>query len=214
MDRQSNHSFSKLITMASTYISLWVSRSPIPSENEIKDQQEAVRYSTVDAGWTILCNDRAVVYCDRSELTGWGEARVPRYHTQFIAISGIVEFKSEDPRKLPTTTTKRGIDASDPLYLQVKNKMREGMRVFTEYTNRWKGEAETSKQHIEKGKPLLFPQLKMQANQLAFSPTRTLPVGQQFKPALPRPPRLEPTKRRITFVKEIDQIRTVANLSG
>ena len=92
---------------------------PIPSENEIKDEQEAVRYSTVDAGWTILCNDRAVVYCDRSELTGWGEARVPRYHTQFIAISGIVEFKSDDPGKLPTTTTKRGIDASDPLYLQV-----------------------------------------------------------------------------------------------
>ena len=62
----------------------------------------------MDAGWTIICNDRAVLYCDRTELTGWGDAGVPRYHTQFIAISGIVEFQSNDAAKLPTTTTKRG----------------------------------------------------------------------------------------------------------
>ena len=77
----------------------------------------------MDAGWTIICNDRAVLYCDRTELTGWGEAGVPRYHTQFIAISGIVEFQSNDPAKLPTTTTKRGIDASSlPLFTGKKIK--------------------------------------------------------------------------------------------
>ena len=50
-----------------------------------------------------------VLYCDQSELTGWGEAKVPRYHTQFIAISGIVEFKCKDPSKLPTTTHQKRI---------------------------------------------------------------------------------------------------------
>ena len=183
---------------------------PIPSESEIIEEQEASRYSSIDAGWTILCNDRAVLHCDRSELTGWGEARVPRYHTQFIAISGIVEFRCEDPSKLPTTTTKRGIDASSPLYLQVKNKMREGMRVFTDYTNKWKGQADESKRHIQRGVGLSLEELKETAAGLAFSNTRTLPPGSQYKPSLPMPPRVEPTKRRITFVKEIARIKAVA----
>ena len=95
---------------------------PILSRKDANDQQKEERYSSEDAGWTIICNDRAVLYCDRTELTGWGESGVPRYHTQFIAISGIVEFRSNDTAKLPTTTTKRGIDASSSLYLQVKNK--------------------------------------------------------------------------------------------
>ena len=187
---------------------------PIPSESEIIDEQEAVRYSSIDAGWTILCNDRAVLYCDRSELTGWGEAGVPRYHTQFIAISGIVEFKAKDPSKLPTTTTKRGIDASSPLYLQIKNKMREGMRVFTDYTNKWKGRVEESHQHIQKGSPRSFEEIKAQDEQLTFSNTRNIPSGSQHKPKLPLPAKPEPTKRRVSFVREVGKIETVAEYFG
>ena len=187
---------------------------PIPSENELKDEQEATRYSSVDAGWTILCNDRAVLYCDRTELTGWGEAGVPRYHTQFIAISGIVDIRSEDPSKLPTTTTKRGIDASSQLYLQIKNKMREGMRVFTDYTNKWKGRAEESKKHIEVGVPHSLEELKVSDNVLTFSRTRSWPIGDQHKPKLPQPARLEPTKRRVSFVKEVEKIKAVADYFG
>ena len=187
---------------------------PIPSENELQDEQEAVRYSSIDAGWTVLCNDRAVLYCDRTELTGWGEARVPRYHTQFIAIAGIVEFRSEDASKLPTTTTKRGIDASSPLYLQVRNKMREGMRIFTDYTNKWKGSAEESKQHIEQAIPLSLQDLKTTTTQLKLSNTRTLPPGEQYKPKLPLPPKLEPTMRRISFAKEVEKIKAVSDYLG
>lgn len=183
---------------------------PIPSAAELLDEQEAARRSSADAGWTIICNDRAVLHCDRSELTGWGEARVPRYHTQFISISGIVEFKSEDPSKLPTTTTKRGIDASSSLYLQVKNKMREGMRVFTDYTNKWKSQADESRKHIQRGARLSLEELKEGTEGLTFSNTRTLPLGEQHKPNLPLPPKLEPTRRRISFNKEVAKIRTVA----
>ena len=105
---------------------------PIPTEDDIEEELELPRYSSLAAGWTIVCNDRAVAYCERTELTGWGEAGVPRFHNQFIAISGIVEFRSSDAAKLPTTTTKRGIDASSPLYLRVKEKMREGMKILKE----------------------------------------------------------------------------------
>ena len=146
---------------------------PIPSQEDINDEQEEKRYSSMDAGWTIICNDRAVLYCDRTELTGWGDARVPRYHTQFIAISGIVKFQSNDATKLPTTTTKRGIDASSSLYLQVKNMMREGMLIFTNYTNKWKGNALESQRHIELGSECTLDEIKKEAENLKLTSVRS-----------------------------------------
>jgi hypothetical protein len=184
---------------------------PIPSEDETASEQEEKKYSSLEAGWTILCNDRAVLYSDRTELTGWGEAGVPRYHNQFIAISGIVEFKADDASKLPTTTTKRGIDASSALYLQIKNKMREGMRIFTDYTNKWKGRADESKRQIEaSGTPLSFEEIKAESARLQFNSTkRSVPEGDQYKPTLPLPKKLDPRKRRISFLKDVEEVRTV-----
>jgi hypothetical protein len=184
---------------------------PIPSEDEVLADQEEKRYSSIDAGWTIVCNDRAVVYCDRSELTGWGESGVPRYHTQFIAISGIVEFKSDDPSKLPTTTTKRGIDASSRLYLQVKNKMREGMRLFTDHTNKWKGRANEAKKLVDVGEHLSLESLKSEAEKLEFTATpRQALAGQQYKPYLPLPKHESTRRRHISYYKDVGDIRTVA----
>lgn len=181
---------------------------PIPSEAEVMDAQEETKWSSLAAGWTVICNDRAVIYCDRTELTGWGEARIPRYHTQFIAISGVVEFRSKDPSKLPTTTTKRGIDASSPLYLQVKNKMREGMKIFIEYTNSWRGRVEESKRHIT-GVPLALREIRDKAASLPFTKTRVFPPGEQYRPQLPMPEALE-KKRRISYVKSAEEVEAVA----
>ena len=197
----------------SIFLAVGFTRS-IPSGLELIEEQEGSRYSSIDAGWTILCNDRAVVYCDRSELTGWGEAGVPRYHTQFIAISGVVEFRCDDPSKLPTTTTKRGIDSSSPLYLQVKNRMREGMKIFTQYTNKWKGNTEESRRHIQRGRPLALDDIKTHSQSVNFRKTRTLDDGQQFKPRLPAPVVDEPTKGRISFYKELVKIKDVAEFLG
>jgi hypothetical protein len=184
---------------------------PIPSQNEVSNEQEEKRYSSLDAGWTVLCNDRAVLYCDRTELTGWGEAGVPRYHTQFIAVSGIVEFRSDDASKLPTTTTKRGIDASSTLYLQIKNKMRDGMRMFTDYTNKWKGLADEAKKHMELTEPLTFDEIKAASSALPMrSTTKTIPKGTQYKPDLPMPKRPDPRKNRISFVRDVVEIKCVA----
>jgi len=188
---------------------------PIPSQNEMDDEKESTGYSSIDAGWTILCNDRAVVFCDRSELTGWGEANVPRYHNQFIAISGIVEFKSDDPSKLPTTTTKRGLDASSPLYLQIKNRMREGMKIFTDYTNKWKGKEDESKKQIKKGEPLSLNEIKTESHHLDFiTIKKSYPHGKQYKPTLPLPSVIKPSEQRISFLVEKSKIRTVAEYFG
>lgn len=182
---------------------------PIPSQEEINDEQEEKKYSSEDAGWTIICNDRAVLYCDRTELTGWGEAGVPRYHTQFIAISGIVEFQSNDASKLPTTTTKRGIDASSSIYLQVKNRMRDGMKLFTNFTNQWKGKGNESQQYMVSGKQYDLDQLKTESKKLRFNPVTSGLKGDQFKPKLPKPKPEPSTKKRISYSKNLEDIEIV-----
>ena len=48
---------------------------PIPSEEEAASATEETKYSSLDAGWTVLCNDRAVLYADRSEAHGLGRSR-------------------------------------------------------------------------------------------------------------------------------------------
>jgi Histidine kinase-, DNA gyrase B-, and HSP90-like ATPase len=109
------------------------------SPEEVEEETQGHRRRSGDtAGWTIICNDRVVLYGDKTRLTGWGVNSVPSYHPQFIGISGIVEFRSTDARKLPITTTKRGIDSSSDLYLYIKDLMSEGMKLFTSYTNKWK----------------------------------------------------------------------------
>ena len=184
---------------------------PIPSQDEVIDEQAEKRYSTEDAGWTVLCNDRAVLFCDRTELTGWGEAGIPRYHTQFIAISGVVEFRCDDPAELPTTTTKRGVDASSVLYLQVKNKMREGMKLFTDYTNRWKGRAEETRSQFAAGELLSLSEVKEKTSVLNFNPaTRSIRGASQYRPSLPVPRQQDPRRRRIFFTKDVDDVAVVA----
>ena len=191
------------------YLAVGLTRK-IPTGSELDREQEGTMRSSEDAGWTVVCNDRAVIHRDRTELTGWGETGVPKYHTQFIAISGIVEFKSKDSSKLPTTTTKRGIDASSSLYLQVKNKIRDGMKIFTSYTNWWKSQAAKSEKHIDRCDLLSLAELKEKARTLPFAATQALLHSEQHKPRLPKPPRRELKVRRITFSKDVEQIEAVA----
>jgi len=186
---------------------------PIPSQDDVLTEQDnpSSKYSSMDAGWTVVCNDRVVLYCDKTILTGWGEAGVPQYHPQFIAISGLVEFRSDDASKLPTTTTKRGIEAQSTLYLEVKNRMREGMKLFTDYTNKWKRNAAESKEHLAKGKPLSFSELKERTRNLTMTVAKRGIQGQLYKPTLPTPPVKSSQSGQITFVRKLHEIRAVSD---
>jgi hypothetical protein len=183
----------------------------IPSQAEALNDQDGKKYKSESAGWTILCNDRVVLYADKTILTGWGEAKIPHFHTQFIAISGIVEFRSNDAKKLPTTTTKRGIDANNPIYLQVKNKMLEGLRIFTDYTNKWKTREPESRKYIQEKAHLSLAELKIHTERLTLkSYTKSYPPGYQYKPILPSPSIIKPTQRRISFIKDLSDINKIA----
>lgn len=110
-----------------------------PFEKDHSEEQN--RRLTTQYGWTILCNDRAVLMSDKTLKTGWD---VTKFHSEFYGFVGYVNFVCRDPRKLPWKTTKTDVDLNNPAY-QVALK---SMRVFTE---EWRSEANQRKK--PKGQP-------------------------------------------------------------
>jgi hypothetical protein len=170
--------------------------------------------SSATAGWTVLCNDRAVIVGDKSRLTGWGDG-IPLYHPQFAIITGIIEFRSKHADKLPVTTTKRALDTSSNVWLESLVKMKEGMRVWIDYTNQWKNQAGAEQQqarHWEGARPM---PLRMAIEAVARrKATRKLDdEGVEFNPkknkVLPEPPNKMPSSRRVIFSKPAEEIRLV-----
>ena len=187
--------------------------APPPSKDEadqsLENYQE--KYSSAEAGWTVICNDRTVLYCDKTAVTGWGVSGVPQFHTQFIAISGIAVFTSDHPDRLPTTTTKRGINASSSLYMHVRDKMIEGMKLFTQYTNLWKTKelVTESRSRLKDVATVELERLREYASGLSFATTRGAVKGKQYKPDLPRPV-VTKTAAKISFTRPLKEIKKVS----
>jgi hypothetical protein len=79
--------------------------------NEPDYDEERNRTITDQYGWTVLCNDRAIIITDRSSKTGWD-----RFHTEFYGFVGFVSFQAADPGKLPWNTTKTDVDLNNSAY--------------------------------------------------------------------------------------------------
>lgn len=161
---------------------------PLPTDELIEEYNDAKR-STSEAGWTVVCNDRVVVYNDKTFITGWGEAGVPNYHTQFIGIKGIVLFESNEPEKLPMTTTKRGVDLSSPIYAAVKEEMRKGLKIFTNYTNQWKGRLQQEREYS--AQTTSHPILQLIEDEELQKEIQLVPIKrkdeERYSPTLPKP---------------------------
>lgn len=181
-----------------------------PNEVEVDENLEQPRRSSEDAGWTIICNDRVVLYKDKTKVTGWGVASVPSYHTQFITISGVVEFKSNQAEFLPVTTTKRGIDTSSDLYLRIKDFMVEGMKLFTNHTNVWKKFKEEEKTIFTAAKSYNVRDIPKMVPAESWTNVRGSATERRYLPKLPTPVKIEEFKQ-IRFTKPIKDIKLVAN---
>jgi hypothetical protein len=179
----------------------------LPTEEEAELEEET-RGDRDDAGWTIACNDRVVVWKDKSRLTGWGEATVPNYHGQFIAITGIVLLHSKDPKLLPLTTTKRGVDAGSQVYLDVKELMREATKALTGFTNKWK-KFPTQREAIYRSAVYLsLADLVMLPVQLSLTASRKIKTISKFTPTYPLPA-AEKTDVRVSFLAPKVQLPTL-----
>jgi hypothetical protein len=173
--------------------------------------------SSPTAGWTVLCNDRAVIVGDKTRLTGWGDG-LPLYHPQFAIITGIIEFRSKDADKLPVTTTKRALDTASNVWLESLVKMKDGMRVWIDYTNQWKNQAEAEQQQARDwgdARPMsLSAAIDVVAQRKGAK--RSDAEGIEFNPkknkVLPVPPHKTPSDRRVSFMKPAEEIRLVGKL--
>lgn len=179
-----------------------------PSENELDEYTDGKR-SKHTAGWTVICNDRVVVSNDTTHVTGWGEAGVPAYHSQFIMLSGVVEFSCNDASKLPVTTTKRGVDLSSPLYAEVKDVMRDALKHFTSFTNRWKAQTEERAVIQSTTKAIDIREAAISIPDAQWQQVRKGLKGQKFVPELPTP-KQERTHSRIVFTRPKTDIQQVA----
>jgi len=196
--------------LVSITVGLNTSRS-LSSDDEDDSGFERDR-SAATAGWTVLCNDRAVIVGDKSRLTGWGDG-IPLYHPQFAIISGIIEFRSKRADKLPVTTTKRALDTSSNVWLESLVKMKEGMRIWISYTNQWKNHPRADQtSHWEDARPHSLSAaiqavsgrkaVKRADGHIEFNP-------QKMK-VLPEPEDKKPSSRRIVFSRPLEEIRVVS----
>jgi hypothetical protein len=185
--------------------------APPPSKGDVDDDEnEEENWKSEHSGWTVICNHRVVAYCDKTFLTGWGDKPIPRFHTQFNAIRGLVVFESADASKLPTTTTKHGLDTGKPLYAEVKNVMKDGLRLFIDSTNKWKGETEKSRELLKSPdiEHIGLEELKVKARSL-MKANMGGSRGKISKPKLPEPERPErPTW--IRFARPKEEVKLVA----
>ena len=184
---------------------------PLLSQREI-DTEEEGRGSSDDAGWTVACNDRVVIWKDKTRLTGWGEATVPNYHGQFIPITGIVLLRAEDPRRHPLTTTKRGIDAASNVYSEVKDLMRAATKSFTSFTNRWKKFPDRRNALYRDSRRLELAELRrlMREGAIPARPVRGKPELRQYRPRLPEPEQRR-SKARISYLVEKEELKEVVD---
>src|SRR5690606_9465369 len=172
--------------------------------------------SAETAGWTVLCNDRAVIVGDKSSLTGWGDLPlVPLYHPQFSVITGIIEFRSKNAEKLPVTTTKRALDTSSEIWLEAIVKMKEGMRIWISYTNDWKNHPRSDQTaHWKDAKPLSLSKAIEEVAQRngAKKLDGTIEFNPRKSNVLPRPKEKKPSARRIVFSRPIEEVRLVSKM--
>jgi histidine kinase/DNA gyrase B/HSP90-like ATPase len=182
-------------------------------DNQTEDAEDAKSYyRTEPAGWTIACNDRVVLFCDKSEQTGWGTGRVPEYHTQFIRVSGFAEFRSQDPTKLPFTTTKHGINQQSKVFLKVFDKLREGTKTFTDWTYQFKDYASQKDAAFD---PSRTKSLDMEAIKQRVTATQATKPGAKaesftYKPKLPQP-KTDRKERTISFRRSEAEVKAVSN---
>ena len=217
--------FRKTINDVTVSITVGLNTSRRAEGEDDDDADFSGQRDSATAGWTVLCNDRAVIVGDKSRLTGWGDLPlVPLYHPQFSVITGIIEFRSKDAKKLPVTTTKRALDTSSEIWLESLVKMKEGMRVWISYTNDWKNHPRSDQQsYWQDAQPFsLSRAIEAVASRTTVKKTNVSDASGhasevvEFNPrknnVLPKPEEKKPSSKKIVFSRPAEEVRLVSKM--
>jgi hypothetical protein len=180
---------------------------PLSSLEEIDEAAERPA-ETEQAGISVVCNDRLILENDKSLRTGWGDGGVPKYHPQFRGIAGFIIFSTDEPEKLPISTTKRDLDIGADIYLRARQYCMEGLRECTAFTNKWKGmEEEANSLFHQAERKDARTEVRLAAKH--GSPVRGNKKAKKFPARLPIPDKRNPM-RRISFTRKEDAIKRVS----
>jgi hypothetical protein len=109
--------------------------------DEEADTDDPELFTGLDAaGWYVFCNGRALLFADRSRLTGWAE-EVPRFHPQFRSFRGYV-YLSGDSAAMPWTTAKTAVDEDSEIWEQTRKHIVDALRKSVTVMNRVKREVQ------------------------------------------------------------------------
>lgn len=110
-------------------------------DDEETDTDDPELFTGLDAaGWYVFCNGRALLFADRSRLTGWAE-EVPRFHPQFRRFRGYV-YLSGDSSAMPWNTSKTDVDEDSEIWEQTRRHIVEALRQAVRVMNRIKREVQ------------------------------------------------------------------------
>lgn len=186
---------------------------PLPKSDEIEESMRPEgRYSSEDAGWTVVANDRVIIYKDKTKLTGWGADGLPQYHTQFISITGMVFFKARDARNLPVTTTKRSLNLQSNVWQTAFQYMKEGMRIFIDFTNKWKEDINKQKEISREGKLIDPATLLNKIPELQLRKVNRSSNAVRLIPKLPEPEVRNSEKITVRFTTSLSIISLAASI--
>jgi hypothetical protein len=117
-----------------------------PPDDPSAEAQADSKMPTELFGWYVVCNDRVVLAGDKTARTVWGVGGFNNWHFQYNGFLGIASFRSENAALLPWTTTKRGIDLSNPLYRRAVVRMKQFTKDYIDYTEERKDDLKNAKE--------------------------------------------------------------------
>jgi len=176
-------------------------------DNRDEGQAEDFR-SAGDAGWWLFCNNRLLLFAERSSLTGWGDSTAA-YHPQYRRFRGYVYLTALDTSLLPWNTTKTGVDQDSRVWRQVQTHMKTALGQMVAVINRLKTERQRGEEPedmpvtaaVSGATAVPLDELPMNASVVAPSP--------RPMPATPRP---RPSAQRIQYSVDRGRYQEVANI--
>lgn len=151
------------------------------------------RALTNDYGWTIYCNERAVIISDKTSKTGWAG----KFHGQFYGFVGNIYFNCKDPEKLPWSTTKTSIDLNNSAYQKTLGQMKS-------LTKEWRAFSEFVKDFVKNEKKPLLPAPELPENPIIPQPLPEASSENSPSPAENKKQGTQKTKTEKPTPKRID----------
>lgn len=159
---------------------------------------QAGGFRAASSGWFVICNGRTVITADKSPLTGWGGgSALPIFQPKHRPFVGTVFFVSENPEKLPWTTTKSAINEDSILWQIAKQKMATAGRPVISFLD---------SRYTDEGTEVSSKDLQDTAGPRVNALAAAVSVKRSFSP----PTKSVSETTRIQYDAQIEDIRRIA----